>query len=245
MKKFLATVFMVVFLVGCAASEFRTARENANLVKNGMTVSQASQILSMTPSHQTSEFADWRRGNAQTYNGTRNGSIRFQLKDGVIYGIPEGGIFSQAAFKKFEDERIAKLEAKGLADRKAENEERAKVLADIEEEKKAAVESVVTCADKTMCTKVFALAQIYTARNSDQKIQVATDTIIETYNPTENGKIGISIVKTPGRGTIETVTIVPTCKVSTSNKLSKDLCRSKRMLVYLGFRSFIEENLNR
>jgi hypothetical protein len=41
----------------------------------------------------------------------------------------------------------------------------------------------VVCDLKTTCAKVFALAQIYIATETDQKIQVVTDSVIQTYNP--------------------------------------------------------------
>ena len=95
-----------------------------------------------------------------------------------------------------------------------------------------------------MCGKAFALAQIYVAQNADQKIQVVTDTIIQTYNPTEPGKVGMSIVKTPGKGAQEVVEITATCESGEYNGFAS-LCRQKRTRIYGGFHRFIEARLKR
>lgn len=117
-----------------------------------------------------------------------------------------------------------------------------RVKAEVEMERLAAAGSSVTCNDKATCLKVFALAQIYTNLNSDQKIQVATDTIIETYNPTDIGKVGITIIKTPQHGSTEVVSITPSCK---EDDLSGSACRLRRTKIYTGFRSFIDEKLSK
>jgi hypothetical protein len=91
---------------------------------------------------------------------------------------------------------------------------------------------------------VFALAQIYLAQNSDQKIQVVTDTIVQTYNPTDNGKVGMSIVKMPGKGTKEIVEITASCKDSEFHSFAS-ICRQTRTRIYCGFRPFIEAHLQK
>jgi len=88
---------------------------------------------------------------------------------------------------------------------------------------------------------VFALAQIYVRDNADQKIQVATDTIIETYNPTEDGKLGITVIKMPRAGTVEIVKITPSCKESSA---SERYCRLKRTAIYRGFKPFVVKSLS-
>lgn len=251
MKKLLLAACLCALLLGCAAAKYQTARDNANLIKNGMTVAQASEILGMAPTHLPPGYAEWRRGNAQRYTGTRDGAIQFKVVDGVIVGVPDGGIFGPAAFDQYMAEINAENAARDLSNAEAARIRDEKSKAEIARVKEAisyeaisAIESPVTCNDKITCNKVFALAQIYAMQNSTQKIQVATDTIIQTYNPTDGGNIGITIIKKPQRGTIEIVTITPTCKNEEYDKLGIG-CIIKRTEIYRGFRPYIEANLSR
>lgn len=260
LKKLLGILLFAVLLSACAASTYRTARENANHVKNGMTLAEATRVIGMEPTHVTAEFVEWRRGNAQAYNGTPRGSIRFKLSEGIVTDVPEGGIFSDAAWKRLDaarelasardaeaealaaesDAQAAEAAAKKRAEVKVAEELQAK--AEILAEAKAASASSVVCRDKTTCSKIFALAQIYASQNADQKIQVATDTIIETYNPTDGGKVGIAIVKMPRHGSTEIISITPNCREGEFNAYAS-LCRAKRTRIYAGFRPFIEASL--
>jgi hypothetical protein len=106
----------------------------------------------------------------------------------------------------------------------------------------AAENSTVTCKGKEACRKAFALAQVYVQQRSDQKIQVATDTIIDTYNPTEGGNVGITVTKTPRSGATEIISITPNCK--TEGAYYESVCRLKRTIIYRGFRPFIEKSMN-
>lgn len=241
MKRFLLALIAAVVLTGCAASAFKQVRANANSVRNGMTLEEAVVILGSRPTHFTNNKASWRRGNAQNYTGLATGAVEFELKDGRIVNIPEGGIFSPAAHERYKRQR--QEEADRLAAEREERERReAEELAKaLEDEKNALAQSIITCNDKTTCAKIFALAQIYVAQTADQKIQVATDTIIETYNPTDSGNIGISVVKTPKSGSTEVISITPNCRHK--NDEQEKLCRSKRTVVYAGFRPFVESNL--
>ena len=90
---------------GCAASSFRTARENANQVKNGMTVQQAEAILGMPATDKTADKVKWRRGNALRYDATPNGSVEFTVENGVIVGVPEGGVFGPVARQAYVQKR--------------------------------------------------------------------------------------------------------------------------------------------
>lgn len=259
MKRIFLLLTALILLAGCAAQTYKAARSNANMVTNGMTLQQAIEILGMPPTNTVGETALWRRGNAQTYTGTASGAIQFRVVNGRIVDVPEGGIFSPAArekviaewvrqreakdAKRAEDERLAEERARLAAEaRKAQEEkDEAQRVKDVAAELAAAENSIVICKDKTTCGKVFALAQIYVQQNADQKIQVATDTIIETYSPTEDGKVGIAVVKMPSAGTLEIVKISPSCKEGNHYERS---CRLKRTSIYRGFRPFIERSLS-
>lgn len=269
MKKLLGSILIAVALAGCAATEYKNARAKANEVQNGMTVAQATAILGLVPTHEGADFAEWRRGNAQKYNGTASGSIRFELHNGKIVNVPEGGIFGEAARQKLNAQWLAARQAEDVArlaaDEAAEQEKTRKLAADAkaleqdaetrrrqaaEAQREMAAETLAQasahymCTDKLMCGKVFSLAQIYLAENSDQKIQVVTDTIVQTYNPTEPGKIGMSIIKTPGKGTKEIVEITASCKDSEFGSFAST-CRKKKTSIYRGFRTFVEARLQK
>jgi hypothetical protein len=50
--------------------------------------------------------------------------------------------------------------------------------------------AVFQCKDRLQCEKAFSLTQIFIATNSDMRIQLANDTLIETYNPNKDGAMG-------------------------------------------------------
>jgi hypothetical protein len=136
----------------------------------------------------------------------------------------------------------AELEISDRKRKQRQLEAAERVKAEVETERLAAADSSITCNDRATCSKVFALAQIYTNLNSDQKIQVATDTIIETYNPTDAGKVGITIIKTPRHGSTEIISITPSCIEMETNGST---CRLKRTKIYAGFRPFIDGKLSK
>lgn len=136
---------------------------------------------------------------------------------------------------------IAKIEkhkqAELAAQQKREMEQAAKQAA-----AQAEKDAYITCNDKASCDKAFSLTQIYINSKASQKIQVATDTIVETYNPTENGNIGMSAVKIPGKGSSAIIRLSVTCKVSDSGHFEK-YCGSKKLDIYNGFRPFVNKML--
>lgn len=260
LKTLLATICLSILLMGCAASSYNNARSNANLVTNGMTVEQAVQVIGMPATRQSATDLEWTRGTARAYDATPRGAIRFHVKDGVIVGVPPGGIFGPEARKLFladwaveqEKNRVALLEkqqADAEAAAKAAEAKRAKDAAlaaaeakQIAEEMQAAADAKVMCNVKTSCGKVFALAQIYIATETDQKIQVVTDSVIQTYNPTEAGNVGASIIKMPQRGDTAEVSLSLSCK-NGEYDVAGSVCRIKKTRLYKGFRPFIESRL--
>lgn len=253
----------VAVFAGCAASSFKTARENANQVKNGMTVQQAEAILGMPATDKSADKVKWRRGNALRYDATPTGSVEFTVDNGVIVGVPEGGVFGplarQAYLKKQADEKAARqaekeaedaVDAAARAVKKAASDKAEAVRKEREDAEtkeqiaalvKASEQANVICRDKTSCAKMFSLAQIYITQHADQKIQVATDTVIQTYNATADGKVAASLIKMPGSGSNEKITLTLTCQYG--GKEIATICREKETIIYKGFRAFIEKNL--
>jgi hypothetical protein len=236
-----------------------------------MTVQKAVDLIGTPPTDQSATTIDWRHGNAQKYDGTQDGAISFHLKDGLIVDVPEGGIFSPQARRAFvtawaaqRDQQAARDAALNEAESKAAAEARAKhdaelaaqaerlrskqiedavqAHAELKAEVEAATSAKLACNVKTTCAKVFALAQIYIATETDQKIQVVTDSVIQTYNPTEDGKVGASIIKMPQRGDGALVSLSLSCK-SSGFAAMESLCRKKNTRLYQGFLPFIETRL--
>jgi hypothetical protein len=222
-----------------------------------MTVEEAIRVIGMQPTTRTDTALEWRRGNAQWYNATPNGAIVFHVKDGRIVEVPEGGIFGPEALRLYNEKWLAQRERQDALDReRQEKEDRAaaeakakreaelvaeaqQVRKELADEAQAAADAKVTCNVKSTCGKVFALAQIYIATETDQKIQVVTDSVIQTYNPTEIGNVGASIIKMPQRGDNAMVSLSLSCKTSDFSE-SRALCRSKKTMLYKRFRPFIE-----
>ena len=94
----------------------------------------------------------------------------------------------------------------------------------------------VVCIGEKVCKKYFQLTQIFITNNSDMKMQVATDTIIETYNPTELYKVGMKASKYPGKDDSEKIVLGVACK----SEVNDVLCIQKEIEIYEKFRPFIE-----
>lgn len=99
--------------------------------------------------------------------------------------------------------------------------------------------SSVVCVGEKICKKYFQLTQLFINNNSDMKIQVATDTIVETYNPTDLYKVGMKASKYPGKDDSEKIIIDVICK----SEANDALCIQKETAIYEKFRPFIEMSL--
>jgi len=100
-----------------------------------------------------------------------------------------------------------------------------------------------TCNSELECNKAFALTQIYISDNSDMKIQVATDAIIETYNPSDSLKIGFKALKVPGIGHSATIKLNAYCGEANSEAELK-LCMISIINILNNFPEYINSQLN-
>ena len=73
-----------------------------------------------------------------------------------------------------------------------------------------------TCTTPAVCERMWALANQWVSEWADMKIQVATDYLVETYNPT-SGKLGARVEKRPdgpvGYTFFATATCNGTCRI--------------------------------
>ena len=98
------------------------------------------------------------------------------------------------------------------------------------------------CKNRTECEKVFSLTQIFIVSNSDTKIQLANDTVIETFNATESLSLSLKALKLPRAGTSADVILQVNCQHDqTPSKI--DLCASKSIDVYKKYPPFVRANL--
>jgi hypothetical protein len=131
----------------------------------------------------------------------------------------------------------------------------------LKQEKEAESAASVSCNNKAHCDRMFSLAQTYISSEASTKIKVATDTIIETYEPAAVGDIGMSAIRIPGKGSSAEVRLRVSCKIFGSDtiiqnlnleteaaeslkakmKKSKIACLSKKISVYRDFRSFVDD----
>ena len=138
------------------------------------------------------------------------------------------------------EEEAAKKAASDKAEAVRQEREEARAKQDMIALANAREQANITCRDKSSCAKMFSLGQIFITQHADQKIQVATDTVMQTYNPTENGKIAASMIKLPGSGSNEKITLTLSCK--TEGKEIATICREVQTRIYHAFRQVIEKN---
>lgn len=100
------------------------------------------------------------------------------------------------------------------------------------------------CKDRIDCDKAFSLTQIYIVNNSDMKIQVANETIIETYNATEGMNISMKAIKIPRAGSAAEIILSVNCR-DEGKESYKDVCNSKSLIIYSGYPQFVQKNLIR
>lgn len=93
------------------------------------------------------------------------------------------------------------------------------------------------CRDKLECDKVFSLTQIFVSTESDMKIQLATDSVIETFNSGEIGKLSMKALKIPGVQTSGTVILTISCKGI------DEICMPGQITKYRQYPAFIEKML--
>lgn len=108
----------------------------------------------------------------------------------------------------------------------------------------AAGKARLICKDRLECDKAFSLTQIFIVSNSDMKIQVANDTIIETYNATEGMKVAMKAIKMPRAGSTAEILLSINCR-DEGKESFKDLCDLKSLRVYSEFPQFVQTNLIR
>ena len=96
--------------------------------------------------------------------------------------------------------------------------------------------AVLRCKGASACDKAMASAQDFVVLNSNMRIQVATDTLIETYKPIEIGHLGMKVLKVPVSGDEAELQLTVSCRVGVLRKL----CPASEARVYTAFPVFMQ-----
>jgi hypothetical protein len=127
--------------------------------------------------------------------------------------------------------------------------QRAAVLAEIERKRAREADLAVAtraarvvCHSKDDCQKAFALTQIFISEKADMKIQLATDTIVETYNATELLRVSLKAVKIPGAGSAAQIVLSGSCKDG-GNEGAVATCTGKLVSIYRAYPEYMKGSM--
>ena len=90
----------------------------------------------------------------------------------------------------------------------------------------------VECAG-AQCDRAFAQAQAYLLMQADMRIQVATPTLIETYNATADGQLQMRLLRVPTTGDRWEIVLTAHCR--DERMTSEERCNRKLLEAYGGF----------
>ena len=57
--------------------------------------------------------------------------------------------------------------------------------------------NIPSCSGAAQCARMWSAAQAWVANNAGMKLQIATDSILETYNSTSYSRLAVKVVKEP------------------------------------------------
>ncbi|MDM8547169.1 hypothetical protein QUF61_11800 [Candidatus Venteria ishoeyi] len=92
------------------------------------------------------------------------------------------------------------------------------------------------CRSEAQCRKMFALTQIFISQKAAMKIQLATNTIIETYKPSSSYDVGAKAIKTPMKRNSEEIRLHLFC-----SPVQSELCYKQEREIYIAFPKFISD----
>lgn len=143
---------------------------------------------------------------------------------------------ADAAARKAKEDAAAQDAA---AKEEREKAETIKLNADFEKSK---AKAFYRCRDRLECEKAFSLTQIFIATNTDMKIQMANDTIIETYNPNKVAAMGATAFKIPKEGTSAEIRLIVSCETK-DLEIAEKSCKTRSIEINTNFPRFLKERL--
>ncbi len=141
----------------------------------------------------------------------------------------DGVLLSQSPLPQHPDIAMAKRNA-------AEKKQMMEKLAAMKAARSA---SRFRCKTTRECKKAFALTQIFINTVATRKIQLATDTIIETYGIGSGAGVAIQAVKKPLSGDQEEIAI----RVFCNGGDRRESCYDTTLAIYKRFPEYIAKNL--
>lgn len=105
--------------------------------------------------------------------------------------------------------------------------------------------SAGTCDGPVSCEKLWTLTQEYVERSADQRVRIATGTLIESYEPTNYQRVGLkaTLETMPGEGTKKIARLTPSCMGMYSTEGTAgpfyDECVVRISQIYKGFVPFM------
>lgn len=136
----------------------------------------------------------------------------------------------RARLDRQERERLAREQERIAKERQIADAERKKAMR--EALSSARSRDRVQCAG-AQCERAFAQAQSYLLKQADMRIQVATSTLIETYNATSEGQLQIRLLRVPTVGDRWEIVFSAQCRNEKTS--SEELCLAKLIDAYSGF----------
>ena len=153
---------------------------------------------------------------------------------------PDQESILRRAEAQIEAKQLERVETAKAAAQKEELSRQRSLL--VQQLELAKTKAVVSCSTKSVCDKAFSLTKIFIQQNSDMKIQLLDDTLVETFNPVDGGKVSLGALKIPGAGESAHIQLKVNCK---DYEISDPTyCLRKMRSVYLDFKPFIESALN-
>ena len=269
MKRIL--VLLVMVLVGCAAQVSYVDRAEQALqnhqwevayrfLEDGFTSNKpetkarALELFKAYPEVRSAAFNTFSKDSLSTSRVRYGARISWEIEinrlqmykeaaNNADYEIAKANVeqsFADVVTQENERIRLVQLsEEEKRADKARKEESRLRTQRAVEV---AASKARFFCKDRLECDKIFSLTQIFIVSNSDMKIQVANDTILETFNANEGMKISLKAIKMPRAGSTAEVLLSVNCR-DEGNESFKDWCNSKSLSIYSEFPLFLQNNL--
>lgn len=230
--RFYLFIFLGLLLVGCSATPIMTNSEIGKTTLNDFDAKSTAN-----------GFGRWKFRNYYGYQ---------VIGWNKVLALPYYAIFDSndvlveyigtMAKEPNPDDYQVLVNAKNLAEENRQIEQN-KALKKLEQEFTLAGRPLV-CNDTQMCKKAFTLSQIYISENAGMKIQLATDSIIETYNSPD--AVSMKATKIPDVGVTETITLQVFCPKKDwfdSDITALIQCRKSQISQLNGFSSYLIEKV--
>lgn len=102
----------------------------------------------------------------------------------------------------------------------------------------------IPCSTREQCERAFGMAEVFVSQNADMKIQVATTSVIETYNASEKGKVALKVLRVPRPEGDSEISLLATCRTD-GDVGWQDVCDPRLLRIYTDFKDALLPFANR